>query len=423
MSESSDSLNLSIEPMKKGQAAGADGGFSSLSIDASDFVVPHKESASPVPQPPASPIKEADEFSVVTDSQPIIPLIKEGVKLGSGTVVEQIGQGGMTKVYKIWNEELEMFRAIKLMNHSINQDAFERFKTEAKICAKFDHQNVVHIFNIGKWYDIPFIEMEYIDGHSLDNYIRNYGRIPYDVATAISVKIAKALDHVHTHRFTLYGEEYNGIIHRDLKPSNIMIGNDGSVKLMDFGIARPLERGFHTAVDGNVVGTIQYFSPEQLDNDKIDHRTDIYAFGAILYEMLTGNKTFPFTTLTSLVKMKTINSFKEFKEFDFPLRKELKEVSSTCLKTNREQRYNTAHELYETLVAIYRTITTENPSLMVQRYADDPKAAEISVEEFPIAEESVDIFEQVNKRSPLPMVVIVVALLALIAFITFMVVK
>lgn len=423
MSKTKDSLNLSIEPMERRNPGKGESGFSSLSIDASEYVVPHNEPVSLKLAHTEVDAQEPEDISVVTDTQPIIPIIKKGVTLGSGAVVEQIGQGGMTKVYKIWNEELEMFRAIKLMNHSLNQDAFERFKTEAKICAKFDHQNVVHIFSIGKWYDIPYIEMEYIDGHSLDHYIRNYGRIPYDVATAISVEISKALDHIHTHHFTLYGEEYNGIIHRDLKPSNIMIGNDGSVKLMDFGIARPVERGFHTAIDGNVVGTIQYFSPEQLDNDKIDHRTDIYAFGAILYEMLTGNKTFPFTTLTSLVKMKTINSFKEFREYDFPLRKELKEVSSTCLKTKREQRYETAHELYNTLISIYRTISSENPSLLVQRYTNDPQEQELKTEEFPVAKESMDIFEQAQSKSLLPIILGGLGTLALIGLIVFMVMK
>lgn len=402
MSETNESLSLSIEPMKKRASGKDDQGFSSLSIDASDFVAPVKEAFkidSDVP-----PIEKEPDISVVTDTQPLIPMIKEGTKMGSGTVVEQVGQGGMTKVYKIWNEELEMFRAIKLMNHSLNADAFERFKTEAKICAKFDHQNVVHIFNIGKWYDIPFIEMEYIDGQTLDHYIRNYGRLPYDVATAIALEITTALDHIHTHSFTLYSEEYNGIIHRDLKPSNIMIGKDGSVKLMDFGIARPVERGFHTAVDGNVVGTIQYFSPEQLDNDNIDHRTDIYAFGAILYEMLTGNKTFPFTTLTSLVKVKVINQFKDFKEFDFPLRRELKEVSSTCLMTDRNKRYETASILHDKLMGILKSFSSEAPSSIVKQYTTNPQPV-IEVEEFPLTEDSTDIFENPQKSNKMPIII------------------
>lgn len=348
-----------------------------VDIDASGFTkIPQKsKEITPAVSDELKPLADVTP-PIVSNTAGVVPVIQEGTPLGSGKVVEMIGQGGMTRVYKIWNEELEMYRAVKLVNQVFSGDTSDRFRTEAKICAKFDHPNIIHIYNVGKWYDIPYIEMEYIDGETLDYYIKKFGRLPSKISGAVSLKVAEALDHVHNAKFTLYGKEYDGIIHRDLKPSNIMIGGDGTVKLMDFGIARPVETGFHTAVDLNVVGTIQYFSPEQLDNSNIDHKTDIYALGAILYEMLSGAKTFPYTTLTSLVKMKTINSYKDLDTFDFALNKELKSIASKALQTDRGSRYETAREMTDALVKAFGNLTEATPQAIAEMYVADPHRME-----------------------------------------------
>ncbi len=388
-------LDISIDPtaMPKGSSepgryseqntrrpSKAESSFDGLTIDAASFTKGPAKTVQ-VPKQQLTPLAEVTA-PLVSGSELMVPIIQKGTPLGSGTVVDMIGQGGMTKVYRIWNEELEMHRAVKLVNQVFSGDTSDRFRTEAKICAKLDHPNIVHIHTVGKWYDIPYIEMEYVDGETLDYYIKKFGRVPSTVAGAVALTIAQALDHVHCANFTLYGNEYNGIIHRDLKPSNIMIGNDGTVKLMDFGIARPMETGFHTAVDLNVVGTIQYFSPEQLDNDRVDHATDIYALGAILYEMLSGMKTFPYTTLTSLVKMKTINSYKNLNTFDFTIQKELKQIAGKALKTEREDRFRSANTMVEALNTAYGNLTQQPTQELVAQYTKDPHLMAATEAEF-----------------------------------------
>jgi len=374
------SLDISIDPMDDRKAKRAvpksnNDLFVGLDIDTGSFKKEDlKPKAQPLPPSEVGSVTPLDEIStpIVSNTAGVVPIIQQGTQLGSGRVVDMIGQGGMTRVYRIWNDELEMYRAVKLVNQVFSGDTSERFRTEAKICAKFDHPNIIHIYNMGKWYDIPYIEMEFIEGQTLDYYIKKFGRLPTKAAGAIALQLAKALEHVHSAKFQLYGKEYQGVIHRDLKPSNIMIGSDGTVKLMDFGIARPVETGFHTQLNLNVVGTIQYFSPEQLENNNVDHRTDVYALGAILYEMLTGAKTFPYTTLTSLIKMKTINSYKDMNTFDFSIQTELKGIASVSLRTKPEERYLNGGEQYAVLTKACINLGIIDPESVIKRYTTDP---------------------------------------------------
>lgn len=401
-----DSLDISIDPVAKKSANNphkrtqpADP-FAGLDIETG---VHRKESMRPkvntLPPQITDSLLPLHEVTtpIVSETGAIVPIIQQGTRLGSGRVVDLIGQGGMTRVYRIWNEELEMYRAVKLVNQVFSGDTSERFRTEAKICAKFDHPNIIHIYNVGRWYDIPFIEMEYIDGQTLDYYIKKFGRLPAIAAGAVAMTIARSLEHIHRAPFQIYGKEYQGIIHRDLKPSNIMIGSDGAVKLMDFGIARPVETGFHTQVNLNVVGTIQYFSPEQMDNNNVDHRTDIYALGAILYEMLSGTKTFPYTTLTSLVKMKTINSYKDLNTFDFSVQNELKSIASVCLKMEREERYRDGGELFAALEAACKNLGASDPVEIIRRYVQDPHRMEAEEQQM-IQEHNQVVFEEVEEN-------------------------
>ena len=180
--------------------------------------------------------------------------------------------------------------------------------------------------------------MEFIDGESLESFISKRGKLPDYVCSAIAIQIARALVYAHGQEFLIYGKNYHGVIHRDLKPANIMISTKGEVRLMDFGIARPTEASLHTQ-EGNIVGTMQYLSPEQLDGIDIDGRTDIYSFGAILYEMLTGTKTFPQDTITNLMKRKVMNDYRKFSEFDFSVSTALAKIAQKCLQLRKEDRY------------------------------------------------------------------------------------
>lgn len=300
-----------------------------------------------------------------------LPSGNEPIPLGSGTVVGLLGTGGMAKVYKIWNEKLEVFRAVKILLPTQQVDLKNRFETEAKITAKLHHPNIVEIYSVGEWNGLPYLEMEYIDGVSLEALISKTGKLPDAVCSAIAILIARALEYAHSQEFLIYGKTYHGVIHRDLKPANIMIPRIGDVRLMDFGIARPTEASLHT-VEGNIVGTMQYLSPEQMDGVDIDARTDIYSFGAILYEMLTGTKTFPQDTITNLMKKKIMNEYRKFTDFDFPVSHQLSRISQKCLQINKNDRFPDMAALLEELDSAHRSLSADQPGKMLKRYLANP---------------------------------------------------
>lgn len=306
-----------------------------------------------------------------------LPSGKEPIKIGSGTIVGVLGTGGMAKVYKIWNEKLEVYRAVKILLPSGGKELTKRFETEAKITAKLHHPNIVEIYNVGEWEDLPYLEMELIEGIALDAIIGKHGRLPDSVCCATGIQIAEALAYAHSQEFLIYGKTYKGIIHRDLKPANIMISKRGDLKLMDFGIARPTEVGLHT-MEGHIVGTMQYLSPEQLDGVSIDNRSDIYSFGAILYEVITGFKTFPQNTITNLMKMKATNSYRRFNEFDFQTNPSLVKITEKCLQIDRNNRYENANSLLYDLRKVHQSMTAGSPKDTLLKYIQDPSDYTVS---------------------------------------------
>jgi serine/threonine protein kinase len=171
----------------------------------------------------------------------------------------------------------------------------------------------------------------------------------------------------------IYGKTYQGIIHRDLKPANIMVSSRGDLKLMDFGIARPAEASLHT-VEGNIVGTMQYLSPEQLDGVDVDSRADIYSFGAILYEMLTGTKTFPQETITNLMKQKITNEYRKFTDFDFSIPVSLAKIAQKCLQLSKESRFASAVILLKELENVHRSLTSETPENILKSFINNPSS-------------------------------------------------
>ncbi len=317
----------------------------------------------------ATRIRDANPYENVNTS--ILPSGSEPIALGSGTIVGLLGSGGMARVYKIWNEKLEVFRAVKILIPGQQGDLRNRFETEAKITAKLHHPNIVEIYNVGDWEGLPYLEMELIDGQSLEAIIGKVGKLPPAVCSAISVFVIRALAYAHGQEFLIYGKTYQGIIHRDLKPANIMISHTGDLKLMDFGIARPTEASLHT-VDGNIVGTMQYLSPEQMDGVDVDNRADIYAFGAILYEMLTGTKTFPQETITNLMKQKIMNEYRKFDDFHFSIPSGLAKISQKCLQLAKENRFSSAAMLLKELETVHRTFSSDAPEVILKSFISDP---------------------------------------------------
>ena len=195
----------------------------------------------------------------------------------------QIGAGGMSTVYRAFDTTLERQVAVKLMHREIasDSDQLERFRREARSVAQLSHPHIVGVIDAGEEDGRPYIVFEYVEGETLKERIRRMGRLPIDEAIAYAIEIARALGAAHA----------RSIVHRDIKPQNVLVDEEGSAKVTDFGIARSLEEEGLTA-DGRVLGTTDYVSPEQALGHDVDGQSDIYSLGIVLYEMLVGDVPF-----------------------------------------------------------------------------------------------------------------------------------
>lgn len=291
--------------------------------------------------------------------------------IGTGKIIGLLGSGGMARVYKIYNEKLEVYRAVKILN-CVSDNLIQRFQTESKITAKLNHPCIVKIFDVGNWCGLPYIEMEYIDGITLQSFITKNGKLPDIVSSSIAIQIANALDYLHNEELILNNNNFNGIIHRDLKPSNIMISLRGEVRLLDFGIALPIKTNVQSATD-SFTGTLQYLSPEQIEGKNVDCRSDIYSLGTILYEMLTGTKTFQADSLPILLENKFTNNFKHLSEFDYHIPSSLIKIVHRCLQPDKYNRYCSASDLLKDLTASHRSVTNIPASEIIKFYLSDSR--------------------------------------------------
>lgn len=304
-----------------------------------------------------------------------VPTGVESAMLGSGVIVELLGSGGMAKVYKIWSDIYHMYRAVKLLLPGINNNNLQRFHTESRISANLNHPNIINVYEAGQWHGLPYMEMEYVEGVTLQVFLKFFKSLPPSLCTAIIVQIARALAHAHNNQIVLYGKKYRGIIHRDLKPSNVMIGFDGAVKLMDFGVARPVETGLHTGNMENLVGTLQYFPPEQVNGLPIDQQADIYSFGAVLYEMLCGVNPFPQQNLADLVRAKSFNKYKRLHEFDMKIEPHLASLAQVCLRTEKHRRIQSSTLLKNYLEDLHFSWGTESPECVIRSFFSSTETA------------------------------------------------
>jgi eukaryotic-like serine/threonine-protein kinase len=229
---------------------------------------------------------------------PLVP----GARLGPYELLAPAGAGGMGEVYKARDTRLDRTVAIKVLPPQVarDPDLNQRFEREARMLAALSHPHICPVFDVGHQDDTAFLVMEYLDGETLAERL-GHGRLPLDQALRSAIQIADALDKAHG----------TGIVHRDLKPGNIMLTSSGA-KLLDFGLAKPTRQGLGTSLSrlpttpamterGTILGTFQYMAPEQLEGAEADARTDIFAFGAVVYEMLTGRKAFQGTNPISVV--------------------------------------------------------------------------------------------------------------------------
>jgi serine/threonine protein kinase/Flp pilus assembly protein TadD/TolA-binding protein len=268
---------------------------------------------------------------------------------GRYQIIEELGKGGMGKVYKALDTEVNEKIALKLIKPEIAADkkTIDRFRNELKFARKIRHKNVCQMYDLGTAEGAYFITMEYVSGEDLKRLIRKMGNLSPSQAISIAKQVCDGM--VEAHKL--------GVVHRDLKPQNVMVDERGDARIMDFGVARSIEGKSITGA-GVMIGTPDYMSPEQVDGKDIDQRTDIYSLGVILYEMVTGQTPFEGDTpFTIGIKHKS-ETPKNPKELNALIPDDLCRVILRCLEKDRGERYQSAGEVRSDLINIEKGIPT-----------------------------------------------------------------
>ncbi|MGE5795444.1 MAG: protein kinase domain-containing protein, partial [Ignavibacteria bacterium] len=253
-------------------------------------------------------------------------------------ILEKLGEGGMGIVYKAEDTKLKREVAIKFLPPyvSSNEEERKRFEIEAQAAASLNHTNITTIYSTEEVNDEVFIVMEYIDGKELKDKIKT-GPVSTEEAINIAIQIAEGLEAAHK----------KGIVHRDIKSGNIMITENGKVKIMDFGLAK-VGKGTQVTKIGSTVGTIAYMSPEQAKGDEVDHRTDIWSFGIVLYEMLTGKQPFKGDYDQAVI----YSILNEEPETIKNISSELNTIVQKALAKDPAERYQSAKEIFDDLAEL-----------------------------------------------------------------------
>jgi len=278
--------------------------------------------------------------------------LSAGTKLGPYEVLSAIGAGGMGEVYKARDTRLNRIVAIKVLpTHLADRSELrERFEREAKTIASLNHPHICTLHDTGHQGEMDFLVMEFIEGETLAQRLQK-GRLPLEQVLQYAIEIADALDKAHR----------KGITHRDLKPGNIMLTKSGT-KLLDFGLAKlkqevapatpvsqlPTEKDAMTA-EGTILGTLQYMAPEQVEAKEVDARTDIFAFGAVVYEMATGKKAFEGKTSASVMAKIMEAEPPSMASLQPMTPLSLDRVVKRCLAKDPDKRWQTASDLCEEL--------------------------------------------------------------------------
>jgi WD40 repeat protein len=286
--------------------------------------------------------------------------LRAGVLVGPYEVVRAIATGGMGEVYRAWDPRLQRDVAIKVLpaTYSGDSERLRRFELEARAAGQLAHPNIPAIYDTGTFKGSPYVVSELLDGETLRQRMRRGKALAPRKATEIALQIARGLSAV----------KEMGLVHRDLKPENIFLTKDGQIKILDFGLAKLVQGEAKKRTEpatltqeGLIVGTAGYMSPEQVRGDQVDHRSDIFAFGLIYYEMLTGKRAFwrdnQVETLHAILDDEPVDPVEVNKECP----PELARIVRHCLEKNPQQRFQSARDL---AIALEDTLTAMSSAVV-----------------------------------------------------------
>ena len=292
--------------------------------------------------PPGTPTPDSPTLIAAFDK-----LNRGAIFAGRYEIIEELGKGGMGSVYKAFDQKLQEVVALKIIRPELgfNAAAVERFKTELKNARKIAHRHVCRLYDLGEAGLIQFISMEYVEGEDLKKFIRRAGPIGAARAIAIARQIAEGLAEAHR----------MGVIHRDLKPQNIMIDREGRARIMDFGLSRFLESEGMTGT-GVMLGTPEYMSPEQVEARDVDARSDLYAMGVILFEMVTGRVPFEGQTPLAVAIKHKSEAPPDARDTNPLVPEPLVRIIYKCLEKDPARRFQSADELAAALADLEKDL-------------------------------------------------------------------
>ncbi len=322
-----------------------------------------------------------------------------GKKLdGRYEIHELIGVGGMAYVYRCTDTIDDREVAVKILKDEfLNNDEFiRRFKNESKAIAMLSHPNIVKVYDVSFGDMIQYIVMEYIDGITLKEYIGQQGILDWREALHLTTQILRALQHAHN----------KGVVHRDIKPHNIMLLQDGTIKVTDFGIARLTDNQTKTMTE-QAIGSVHYIAPEQAKGSKTDGKSDIYSVGVMLYEMITGKLPFDADSAVSVAIMQLQSTPEMPRKINPTIPVGLEQITMHAMQKNPEDRYQNALDMLGDLERFrlnpnvhfdYKYFVDESPTKHVKSIKRTPKKVEKPVEKPPVQPPRDDEAEDIERK-------------------------
>lgn len=273
-----------------------------------------------------------------------------GKTVGRYEIREHIGSGAMAEVYKTYDPEIGRIGAIKILKNSLleEKEYLDRFLKEARAAGTLTHPNIVTIYDIGKFEGAPYIVMELLEGENLGDLLKQGNKLPLENIIEIAMQIGSALDYAHT----------AGVIHRDVKPDNVIFTDQNrSVKIADFGIAKNTDTDIKDSTQaGTIMGTPRYMSPEQAKGDPVDGRSDLFALGVILYEMVTGHKAFDGKSMPTLIMQIIQKEPTPIRQYSPEVPAGLQSIITRLMQKKPEKRYQKGKQLYDALAKELRSL-------------------------------------------------------------------